>query len=239
MNLSSFRAKAREKLSEKWGKAACITLAYMAINFIFNTILSYSFNGLNTILSIGFAIINVPLAYGLLIQFVKLYNGEDTSAFNFFTLGFNNFARAWKVALNVFLKLLVPFILLIISSILLTSLGIVFYWTQPANLTVLLICLAIVCPVSLIWLIVKSYYYIMSDVISIEETELQPKDAVAKSKELMTNNRWKFFILDLSFIGWALLASLTFGIGMLWLLPYIQLTHIAFYKHISKKEDVI
>lgn len=102
MNLSSFRAKAREKLSGKWGKAACITLAYMAINFIFNTILSYSFNGLNTILSIGFAIINVPLAYGLLIQFVKLYNGEDTSAFNFFTLGFNNFARAWKVALNVF-----------------------------------------------------------------------------------------------------------------------------------------
>lgn len=239
MNLSSFRAKAREKLSGKWGKAACITLAYMAINFIFNTILSYSFNGLNTILSIGFAIINVPLAYGLLIQFVKLYNGEDTSAFNFFTLGFNNFARAWKVALNVFLKLLVPFILLIISSILLTSLGIVFYWTQPANLTVLVICLAIICPVSLIWLIVKSYYYIMSDVISIEETELQPKDTVAKSKELMTNNRWKFFILDLSFIGWALLASLTFGIGMLWLLPYIQLTHIAFYKHISKKEDVI
>ena len=55
MNLSSFRAKAREKLSGKWGKAACITLAYMAINFIFNTILSYSFNGLNTILSIGFA----------------------------------------------------------------------------------------------------------------------------------------------------------------------------------------
>lgn len=53
MNLSSFRARAREKLSGKWGKAACITLAYMAINFIFNTILSYSFNGLNTILSIG------------------------------------------------------------------------------------------------------------------------------------------------------------------------------------------
>lgn len=25
MNLSSFRAKAREKLSGKWGKAACIT----------------------------------------------------------------------------------------------------------------------------------------------------------------------------------------------------------------------
>ncbi len=87
----------------------------------------------------------------------------------------------------MFLKLLVPFILLIISSILLTSLVIVFYWTQPANLTVLVICLAIICPVSLIWLIVKSYYYIMSDVISIEETELQPKDAVAKSKR--TNDK--------------------------------------------------
>ena len=29
MNLSSFRAKAREKLSGKWGKAACITLAWL------------------------------------------------------------------------------------------------------------------------------------------------------------------------------------------------------------------
>lgn len=82
MNLSSFRAKARENYLEM-GKSSLYNSCIYGYKFYFNTILSYSFNGLNTILSIGFAIINVPLAYGLLIQFVKLYNGEDTSAFNF------------------------------------------------------------------------------------------------------------------------------------------------------------
>lgn len=38
MTLSKFRATAREKLSGKWGKAACITLAYMFITFIINII---------------------------------------------------------------------------------------------------------------------------------------------------------------------------------------------------------
>ncbi len=31
----------------------------------------------------------------------------------------------------------------------------------------------------------------------------------------MRGNRWKFFLLGLTFIGWAILASFTFGIGML------------------------
>lgn len=239
MNLSSFRAKAREKLSGKWGKAACITLSYMFINFIFNAILKCLPSGISFIFSICTVVINVPLAYGLLMQFIKLYNGEDTAVFNFFSLGFNNFTKAWKVALNVILKLLVPFILFIISMVLIISLGVVVFLNPNSNLSALAICAVIACPILSIWLMVKYYYYVLSDIISIEESNLQPKEAVAKSKELMTNNRWKFFLLDLSFIGWALLSSLTFGIGMLWLLPYIQLTHIAFYKHISKKEDVI
>ena len=62
---------------------------------------------------------------------------------------------------------------------------------------------------------------------------LTAKEAVEKSKELMTGNRAKLFWLELSFIGWAILAAVTFGIGYLWLLPYIQFATIAFYKFVS------
>ena len=35
---SDFRTEARRRLSEKWGKAVCITLAYIVIFFVINFI---------------------------------------------------------------------------------------------------------------------------------------------------------------------------------------------------------
>ena len=61
------------------------------------------------------------------------------------------------------------------------------------------------------------------------------KDIVEKSKELMTGNRWKFFCLELSFVGWFILASFTCGIGHLWLIPYILIAEVVFYEALAKK----
>ena len=49
----------------------------------------------------------------------------------------------------------------------------------------------------------------------------------------MTGNRAKLFWLELSFIGWSILAAFTLGIGYLWLAPYILFATIAFYKFVS------
>ena len=53
----------------------------------------------------------------------------------------------------------------------------------------------------------------------------------------MTGNRGKYFVLQLSFIGWAILACLTLGIGMFWLTPYITVATICFYEALSGKSD--
>ena len=39
--------------------------------------------------------------------------------------------------------------------------------------------------------------------------------AIEKSMAMMENNKMKLFMLDLSFIGWAILSLFTFGIGLL------------------------
>lgn len=44
----------------------------------------------------------------------------------------------------------------------------------------------------------------------------------------------KLFFLDLSFIGWHFLSIITFGIGYLWLTPYISATKAAFYQNLPK-----
>ena len=81
--------------------------------------------------------------------------------------------------------------------------------------------------------IIASYSYAMTSYILAEHPELDPSEAIARSKEMMEGNRWRLFCLQFSFIGWSLLSSLTLGIGNLWLTPYKQTATAAFYREIS------
>lgn len=81
--------------------------------------------------------------------------------------------------------------------------------------------------------ILASYSYAMTDYILAENPELTANEAIAMSKEIMYGNRWRLFCLQISFIGWSILASLTLGIGNLWLTPYKQAATAAFYREIS------
>ncbi len=81
--------------------------------------------------------------------------------------------------------------------------------------------------------IIAAYSYAMTGYILAENPELSAGEAVARSRELMSGNRWRLFCLQFSFIGWSLLCSLTFGIGILWLTPYRQAAVTAFYREIS------
>ena len=49
-----------------------------------------------------------------------------------------------------------------------------------------------------------------------------------------TDAKGDLFCLDLSFIGWALLAVLTAGIGNLWLVPYMTVSRAAFYRSLPR-----
>ena len=45
----------------------------------------------------------------------------------------------------------------------------------------------------------------------------------------MEGNKLRLLYLQLSFIGFYLLAVLSCGIGLLWLMPYMQQTTVSFY----------
>lgn len=78
--------------------------------------------------------------------------------------------------------------------------------------------------------IVKSYSYRMVPYIIKENPELSANDAITLSRKMMDGNKWNTFILDLSFIGWALLALITLGIvGIFWTSPYVYSTDAALY----------
>ena len=50
------------------------------------------------------------------------------------------------------------------------------------------------------------------------------------TKGLMQGNKWRLFVLDLSFIGWYIVGALVLGVGTLWVTPYHQATRAQFYE---------
>lgn len=67
-------------------------------------------------------------------------------------------------------------------------------------------------------------FYILAD-----HPNMGIMEALNESKRLMRGNKWKLFCLYLSFLGWAILGIVTFGIGYLWLMPYFEVTMVSFY----------
>ncbi len=55
------------------------------------------------------------------------------------------------------------------------------------------------------------------------------KDILKKSIEVMKGNKMRYFLLDLSFIPWMFVGFLTCGIGLLWIIPYMNMTSTNFY----------
>lgn len=86
--------------------------------------------------------------------------------------------------------------------------------------------------------IIKNYSYAMTDFILKDQPELANNAATEKSMAMMDGNKMKLFLLDLSFIGWAILCLFTFGIGFLFLQPYVQSAHAAFYEDLKAQTVV-
>lgn len=81
--------------------------------------------------------------------------------------------------------------------------------------------------------IVKGYAYAMTPFIMAENPEMSANDAITASRELMDGHKGDLFILDLSFIGWGILAAITCNIGHLALNPYKNAAYAAFYKDLT------
>lgn len=86
--------------------------------------------------------------------------------------------------------------------------------------------------------IVAGYRYAMAPFILAENPGMGGLEAITASKELMRGYKFDLFVLDLSFIGWALLNVLTLGIGSLWLNPYESMAHTVFYRNLCPAQIV-
>lgn len=69
--------------------------------------------------------------------------------------------------------------------------------------------------------------------VCVDNTDLSATNIIKKSWNMTKGHKMDIFILQLSFIGWELLGSLTLGILYIWLVPYMIITMILAYEKLK------
>lgn len=81
--------------------------------------------------------------------------------------------------------------------------------------------------------IVYCYSTAMVPYLLSEKQNFKYSECLKLSKDMMNGHKMELFVLELSFIGWAILICLTCGILAIWKGPYIATTKELFYEHLK------
>ena len=242
------RALSREQLKGHWLKFALINLVMMILaggcGYIASSkqIMSLTFVQLLLQLIIGLGI------YKLLLEIAK---GKGFS--------FSNFWQPGRVYLRYLLAtILLTLLVFVINLILMAILGAVsfsmfiggassvmagvsgesilpFLASAGGGLLVLLLVIYVI--ILAINLYIGFTYSMVDLIVLANHDDNGAIDSLGASRKLMKGYKWRFFKLNLSFIGWAILCIFTLGIGFLWLLTYINMSIVNFYLELLKERE--
>lgn len=207
---SEIRAKSRSILEGNWGNAVIVVLVFGLIT------------GVGSSFSAGFRTgngQNIPAAFAGIAVFLSfLATIYSILVANVLTYGYSivylKLCREGKVLFeNLFLGF--------------KDYGRVVIVMFLKNLFIFLWSLLFIIPG-----IIKAYAYSMTEFIIADNPSMDALSAITKSKEIMSGQKGKLFILDLSLIGWWFLSLFTCGIGYLWLASYYMTNRAVFYQEL-------
>jgi uncharacterized membrane protein len=83
-----------------------------------------------------------------------------------------------------------------------------------------------------VFLFILSFGYSMVFLLYLDNPEKGVIQLMRESRTLMKGNKGRYFYLQISFIGLMLLSILTCFIGLFWLVPYMEMTSVLFYRNL-------
>ena len=231
MNRAELKSLSKSQLKGHWKVPVLLTLLYGVVafglsltqNLYTSEIASLLFLVITLVIEI-WATVGFPNFY---LKFIK--NNEEATLKDFFV---SKHLLVKSLGFVLLMSLIGGVVGLIIGLTIASSMfytvfaGVTFsgaFW----GLIIVILLLGIV-------LTVFSLAIAMTAFILVDKEHIKVFEAMGLSIKMMRGYKWKFFVLYLSFIGWALLCILTLGIGYLWLAPYISLTFANFYKELDK-----
>ena len=198
------KEKAKQSLNGKYGDAIVVVLLLSIISSVVSFIFKKSF-GIPT---------DVNQTYSITINLASFI---VSALLNFgYTSFFLKLSRDEDVEVNELwskMNMFIPYIIVSVLISLFTTL-----WT-----------LLLIIPGIIAALSYSMVYFIMLD-----NPEMSAMEAIKESKKIMNGHKMDYFILQLSFLGWAILGAFTLGILYFWLIPYMEVTYCNFYNNIKE-----
>lgn len=86
--------------------------------------------------------------------------------------------------------------------------------------------------------IIKSLSYFAASYILAENPEMSVLDAITKSRQMMDGHKADLFVLQLSFFFWWMLVPFTFGLALIYVIPYMSAAMTNFYLSLKETDTV-
>ena len=242
---TDYKNAALAALKGNWGKAVLATVIYMAVMYFAMGPYMYNQTKLTTYTrenmpqvssstSLGSAIreaMQASLSMAQDPEYLAIQSKANGSMGLFYLLMIFVVAPLTVGFANAFLRLLVQGDNAVPENM--YKIATKNYWHKVWGVFLMRLFIALWMLLLIIPGIVKIFSYAMTPYILEENPELSANEAIDRSRAMMKGHKFDLFWLYLSFLGWIILCFFTLGIGLLWLAPYMQASHAAFYEDVK------
>ncbi|MCR4739753.1 MAG: DUF975 family protein [Lachnospiraceae bacterium] len=85
----------------------------------------------------------------------------------------------------------------------------------------------------LIFTLAADVYLSQAVFIYLDDPDTPVKELIGGSISLIKGNVWRYILLNLSFILWYIVGAFTFGIGLIFIVPYHSMAVLVFYRDLK------
>lgn len=216
MKIKAYKKEAKQQLKGQWGQAALFTMLFGAIYYVIPLIIEINQSGgFENWISTDAASGTNASTFVITLVLLPLYIGYLWTFLSVIRTGekikFSGLFQAFS-EISMYLKILGAYLVMMVYM---------FLWF-----------LLLVIPG-----IIKAFAYSQTYFVLKDNPNIGINAAITKSRKLMHGYKWKYFLLQLSFIGWIILSLITLGIGFIWLSPYLSASNAAFYNELVRKQS--
>jgi uncharacterized membrane protein len=247
---TDYKNAALAALKGNWGKAVLATVIFMAVMYIaigpfmYNTVKmqTYARESMPQVSSgvgIGSAVriaLDASLSLSQDSEYLALQSKTNRSSALYYLLLYFIVMPLSVGFANAFLKLLVQGDSALTENM--VKIAKTNYWHKVWGMFLMGVFVFLWSLLLIIPGIIKMFSYAMTPYILEEHPELSANEAIDRSRAMMKGHKFDLFWLGLSFIGWMILAFFTFGIGYLWLVPYMETSIAGFYEDVKADYEI-
>lgn len=229
---TDLKGTARQVLVGKWTFLIGAFLVQILIHIILRRILSFAFpfassGSLPVPFLICMVIIGLLLeiiSTGSMVLYLNICRGYQYNITDLF-FGFTH--QPERIVTWFFFALAITLGFLLVPVLLLT----VMLVTQNSVNLILLAAVWLLFALALYCFMLR---YAMFPFLYVDAPWKPTRELLRESRKIMNGQKKNYFFLQVSFIGLELLCALTFGIGVMWLHPYITMTDTLFYLKLNE-----